>query len=213
MRKIAIVVGHNASAQGAVRATDGRTEYDWNGELAEQIRALNPAQVRVFRREASRSYAAEIRAVYDAVNAWGADVSAELHFNAAPGATGTETLCATERGREVAEPVQRAMVAVLGLRDRGVKKVGPGDRGHASLVAGSAPAVLLEPYFGSYVSDATRADECRDALALAIFTALGGVNARDVAPEPPVDATTVAALQAEVARLQGVLAEIRALAG
>ena len=33
--KIAIVVGLNARARGAVRVTDGRSEYDWNRELAE----------------------------------------------------------------------------------------------------------------------------------------------------------------------------------
>jgi len=52
MRKIAIVVGHNSRARGAVRVTDGAPEFDWNGHLAELIQLHDPANIRVFRRVA-----------------------------------------------------------------------------------------------------------------------------------------------------------------
>ncbi len=44
--RIAIIVGHNARAQGAVRATDGRSEFDWCGELAERMAEAWPLEVR-----------------------------------------------------------------------------------------------------------------------------------------------------------------------
>ena len=38
--RIAIVVGHNAVAQGAARLPAGVSDYTWNGRLAEAIAAL-----------------------------------------------------------------------------------------------------------------------------------------------------------------------------
>ncbi len=78
MTRIALVVGHNPASQGAVRATDKRTEYDWNGDLAAAIMAHAPAMYRVFRRPSGRGYSAEIRETYAAVDAWGASASIEL---------------------------------------------------------------------------------------------------------------------------------------
>lgn len=176
--KIGIVIGHNERAQGAVRTTDGRTEYDWNGDLAGRIAALGPDQVRVFRREWNpRGYRAEIGEVYAASDEWGADVTAELHFNGSTDRSvgGTETWYATNAGLALAEPVQAAMTSALGLRDRGVRKAGATQNGYRSLISGRAPAVLVEPYFGSHAPDCVRADQQREALASAIFTALGGV--------------------------------------
>ena len=44
MSKIALVIGHNARSQGAVRVTDKRTEYDINSDLAAAIRELDPSR-------------------------------------------------------------------------------------------------------------------------------------------------------------------------
>lgn len=40
MPKIDIIVGHNSKSQGAVRVTDGKTEFQWNTDLARKIKAL-----------------------------------------------------------------------------------------------------------------------------------------------------------------------------
>jgi N-acetylmuramoyl-L-alanine amidase len=198
--KIAIVVGHNANAQGVIRVTDGVTEYGWNDRLAERIKALNPAQVGLFRRLPSTSYGAEIRACYDLVDGWGADVSCELHLNSSvsPGANGTETLFATNAGKSVAMRVQPAVVAALGLRDRGLVHR-PSGNGSLALLHGKAPAVLLESHFASNAGDCASADARVDLLARAILTGLGG------SVPPPRPATLedrVAALEAAVARLE-----------
>lgn len=173
MTRIALVVGHNPASQGAVRATDKRTEYDWNGDLAAAIMAHAPAMYRVFRRPSGRGYSAEIRETYAAVDAWGASASIELHFNGgAASATGTETLSSgSANSRKLAALIQPAMVVALGLRDRGILIRGKSERGGASLHAGRAPAVLIEPYFGSNKADCAAADRNYSALSRAIHEA------------------------------------------
>lgn len=174
MGKIALVIGHNARSQGAVRVTDGRSEYDWMTGLASQIVAQEPALFRVFRRPPGLGYSTEIRQAYAAVDAWGADASIELHFNsaAARSATGTETLTSGTTGSlRLAQLIQPAMVGALGLRDRGLVTRKRGDRGGESLWQGRAPAVLIEPYFGSNPDDCSAADRHFAALASAIHLA------------------------------------------
>lgn len=174
MDKIALVVGHNARSQGAVRATDGRTEFDWCGDLAAAILARMPGRYRVFRRPAGKAYTAEIRETYAAVDAWGAAASIELHFNAAadPRATGTETLTSGTPGSlRLAGVIHPAMVGALPLKDRGLVVRRKGERGGESLWSGRAPAVLLEPYFGSNRADCAAADRNFAALSRAIHDA------------------------------------------
>lgn len=173
MTKIALVIGHNARSQGAVRQTDGRTEYDWCGDLAAAIRACSPGMYEVFRRPAGRPYSTEIRETYAVVDAKGAAASVELHFNGGPtSASGTETLTSGSKGsRRLAGLIQPAMVQALGLRDRGIIARARNDRGGLSLHAGRAPAVLLEPYFGSNPTDCAAADRHYAALVQGIHKA------------------------------------------
>jgi N-acetylmuramoyl-L-alanine amidase len=184
-RRIAIVIGHNAKAQGTTRVTDGVTENAWAALLADEIQNLNPEQVRVFRRP-PKPYPDDVKAAYAEVDAWGADVSCELHVNSAdtPDATGTETLYATNAGKAVAVKVQAQMVSALGLRDRGLVHRATGN-GSTSLLIGKAPAVMTEPYFASNPGDCRRADERFVTLARGIFLGLGG----DGAQVPPVVVT------------------------
>lgn len=210
--KIAIVVGHNSRAQGAVRVTDGVSEYVWNTRLAELIRSHDPASVKIFKRTAGGGYSAEIDRVYAEVNAWGADCSIELHFNAAgsSAATGGETLSSGSDGSlRLANGVRKAVRDALGLPDRGVKIRSRTDRGGRSLWQGRAPAALAEPYFGSNANDCAAADLHMDALAEAYYRAavqfLGGdVAASKPAPEP--EAPTDSRMQAILADLEQVIA-------
>lgn len=179
--KIAIVIGHNSASQGAVRVTDKRSEYDWNSQLANLIRAHDPASVRIFKRTSTGGYSAEIDRVYAEVDAWGADCSIELHFNASgtASASGGETLSSgSTRSLALAKAVSGAVRGALGNKDRGVKVVSRTDRGGRSLWQGRAPAVLAEPYFGSNAGDCEAATKHMDELAEAYYRAavtfLGG---------------------------------------
>lgn len=172
--KVAIVIGHNARAQGAIRVTDGRTEFDWNGELAELIKQHDASAVGIFRRERGGGYSAEIDRVYAQTDAWGADCTVELHFNGSenPKSNGCLMLSSGTKGSmKLSTSMQKHCVGVLGNADRGVRVIGRRDRGGRSLWQGRAPAVLIEPYFGSNARECQIAGTHMDELAEAIYRA------------------------------------------
>ena len=169
--RIAIVVGHNKQAQGAVRVTDGRTEFDWNGELASLI-ASHSTDVRIFFRLKGGGYSREIDEVYAQVDDWKADCSIELHFNGSANANakGCLTLTSGTTGsRKLAGSVHKRMLAVMGGEDDGIRARGRHERGGRSLWQGKAPAILVEPYFGSNAAECLIADMHMDELAEAIY--------------------------------------------
>lgn len=221
--KLAVVIGHNSRAQGAVRGDTGETEYVWNGRLAqlmERDAAEFGIEMRVFRRTAGGGYRTEIRRVYDEVDRWGADASMELHFNgaASPAATGIETLSSgTALSLRFATAVQDEMIVALGLRDRGVKTVGGNERGGASLISGAAPAILVEPFFGSSLKGQEATDELHEQEALARAYLRGAARAfesyprRDLSGSRTLDAAGKqrrAAQQGTVALSGSVVAEV-----
>lgn len=191
--KLAIVVGHNAQAQGAQRGDNGESEYMFNSRIArlmeEYARAKYPdLDVRVFFRQPMGSYTNEIRRVYDQVDAWAAHLSMELHFNASesPSASGTETLTSgTPASMAAAVAVNDEVVRALGLRDRGVKTRSKG-RGSASLIFGRAPAILVEPFFGSSTKGLTATDEASEEKVLAMAYIIGAANALGVMPRQDI---------------------------
>lgn len=175
--KLAVIVGHNVKAQGAQRVTDGRTEFDWNSDLAELISKVGPG-VRIFTRTPGGGYSAEIDRVYEEVNRFDPDLYVELHFNAASAlARGCETLSSGSNGSIIwCKALQAAQHQILGNPNRGVKILKHRDRGHRSLIAGRAPGAILEPYFGSSESDCRVADANMEALAHGIYAAAVNVT-------------------------------------
>ena len=154
--KIAIVVGHNSRRMGAYSPHLKGSEFPFNSEASELIEP-GPHTVKTFFRDPSvRGYYSEILDCYGRCDDWGAEATVELHFNSAtPTAHGTETLSSGSTGSmELARVFQATMIEGLGLRDRGIK-VRRSGRGSLSLLAGQAPAILTEPFFGS------NADDCK----------------------------------------------------
>lgn len=168
--KIALVIGHNSQAKGAYSPVLRASEYDWCGDLAEMIAKHAPKRYTIIRRTAGSG---EIARAYAEVDKSGAVASIELHFNAAsPAATGTETLSSgSTRSMMFCGHLQKAQLAALKLRDRGVKVLKAGDRGYASVRTGKAPAALIEPFFGSSEGDSAIAQRGKAALAEAIHHA------------------------------------------
>ena len=159
-RRLAIVVGHTAARPGArAVAPIAQNEYPFNREVArriEQTAANRGIAARVFLRDG-----VGIAGAYQAAAAFQPHAIIELHFNSFsnPAVRGTETLCdaASAPAKQLAAAVQAAMVRALdrgGSADRGVKQLGPGDRGHRNVTeAPSVPSVLVEPFFGSSEAD------------------------------------------------------------
>lgn len=200
----AIVVGHNSVAQGAVRVTDGVTEFEWNNRLAGMIKSHNPGLIQVFNRVRGRGYSAEIDEVYSKVDASGAKLVVELHFNGAgdPSVKGGETLSSGSNGSmKLANIVRRRVDGVLGGPDRGVKVKKRTDRGGRSLHAGRAPAVLDEPYFGSNAESCAVADDAMDELAEAYYRSICEyLEIPIIATAPPVTAPPAVSREYETLR-------------
>lgn len=178
--KFGIVVGHSNADKGAFSPHLNQQEYTWNKDLAARIEALaSPVARKTFFRDNGG-----IPAAYGASDAWGAQITVELHFNSAHSQSATGTgilyLAGSTRGRKYATHLFSRINAVLGLGDwpRGTGGVvtpfqasGQQMRGQRSLKAGRAPATLIEPFFGSNPADCQRANQSKDALARAILQA------------------------------------------
>lgn len=175
--KIALIVGHEKKSKGAFSKTLGKSEYDWNGDLANKAQAYAKsigAEAPIFLRDQvgiSGAYRNALKVKPDAL--------IEIHFNAADGkASGTETLYNdagdAKNVHEVifAKKVNDAMVKVLGLKDRGIKKRQPGDRGYGNInQTKSVPSILIETGFGDNPKDARAMEANKDKLAKAIINA------------------------------------------
>lgn len=189
MKRLAIVVGHNSEKQGAVRKDTGESEFVWNSDLARMIEALSDQypeiEVRIFHREPGMGYRREIERVYEETDRWGANATVELHFNASsnPDVSGTETLTSgTPASMALAMDVNREMIVALGLKDRGVKTRTGQDRGGKSLISGRAPAILIEPYFGSSKKGLGATDERAEKERLAEAIIRGAASAMGAMP-------------------------------
>ncbi len=181
MIKLAIVVGHNVASSGVtVVHPINQSEFDFNSEIAEimfqQAGSYN-LEVKVFFRIEQNSYTNEINQVYAEVNEWNADFSIELHFNAFDAKViGTEVLSSgTSESLRYANLTQTKLLELYrpsGDGDRGVNILVSGDRGYQSVIAGKAPAIIVEPFFGDTPSEAIMVDEAgKEALAQAYLSA------------------------------------------
>lgn len=191
----AIVVGHNARGQGAVRVTDGVTEWAWNTQLAKLIKAHDPEGVGIFFRDpAAGGYSREIDKVYAEVSASGAKLSMELHFNGNdnPAASGGETWSSGSKGSlRLAKLVRERVDAVMGNDNRGIKIAKRHDNGGRSLWQGRPPAILTEPYFGTNAAGCLLATERMDQLAEAYYRSALEFLGRPLTEttSPPADLT------------------------
>ena len=179
--KIAIVVGHNERAQGAV-SVDGTSEFTRNSRLAEMIRDHDAREVGIFFRTPGGGYSREIDRVYASVNEANPKCSIELHFNGGPPrARGAETLSSgTRKSMLLAREVHSRYVRVMDNGDRGIKARARHERGGRSLWQGRAPAILTEPFFGSNAEDWRRANARMDQLAEAIYRgAMAFINSKE----------------------------------
>lgn len=194
MSRVAVVIGHNASAQGAYSEFLGQSEFPFNRAVFAEMARFAPSHgltLAEFLRLDAGSYSREIDAVYDKADAWNPDVIVELHFNAGGGA-GSEMLFATgsAAGRALATALQEA-VTDLGFADRGAKARSSADRGGRSLFASRHPTVICEPFFGDRESDCALVQRLGPGgLAAAYLAGLSqhlglGLPIQPVPPAPP----------------------------
>jgi N-acetylmuramoyl-L-alanine amidase len=181
---IALVVGHDESSRGAQLLDTGVREWGWCRELAASLQEqLQPRRLEpmVFLRDpAIRTYRGQLAELCGRVNGHPARVVLSLHFNAAPsshrglwsGATALHWPSSTS-GRRAAEVLSAAAAEAIGNRNRGAKPQAESWAGSPLYILRDtrAPAVILEPFFGDHVEDATAATRARDSGRLALFLA------------------------------------------
>jgi N-acetylmuramoyl-L-alanine amidase len=169
IKKIIVNIGHSETDSGAI-SQDGKTqEHRFNETefvplIAKELR-LKGFDVVVM--EQIKSFG-ELPA---RINAMKPDVILSIHSNAYNNrASGTEVLYfnGSKRGKNLADILERKMVAVLRLPERGTKPLKAGDRGFALVKLTAAPCVILEPEFLDNPGDLARVRACLPQLAAGI---------------------------------------------
>lgn len=186
---VAVCVGHSRFIAGrpeggALTCAPVTSEWDFNDPLARLIAAIlhdtYGVAALVVNRYAGSGYAASMRWLADTLREAQAALAVELHFNSAdtPAAGGHEWLHwhSSSRGLGLARALETSMsIAFPAMRRRGVKAIGPRDRGAAFLNLTHCPAAICEPFFGSSPEDCAAVRGRPEHLAAAIATALAAV--------------------------------------
>lgn len=144
----ALIVGHRKSARGAISADGSVVEYDFNSDLAREVKKrVTKARVQVVFRNNSTD---GLRKLPAKVNALGPHFILSLHCNAFNNqARGTETLYfhTSAKGKKLAKIVQKRLLSALELKNRGIRDKKDADRGAHLLKFTKAPCVICEPFF------------------------------------------------------------------
>ena len=151
--KVALVVGHRSQRQGAVGSA-GVSEWHYNRSLAKEIaKECKGVDVKIFYRDdMPGGYGEKMKRLHKRIDAWGADYSISMHFNAAANtrADGHEVLYCSSYGELLAKKLNDTFNKYLANRNRGIKKVSPKERGGGFLCRGKSICVLAEPYFAAH---------------------------------------------------------------
>jgi len=153
--KIALVVGHRKGKQGAYGSV-GLSEWRYNGILAVdlvEVAQQNGIDACVFfRDEMPGGYGERMNRLHERIDAWGADISISLHFNAAgrDDINGHEILYCSHRGRVIAEMLDSEFDRCLKNRDRNIKRRTRKQRGGGFLCRGKSVCILVEPFFAAH---------------------------------------------------------------
>lgn len=174
MRHVAVIVGHTRVAPGVQNGRSLVTEFAFNGPIARWlVRMLDDAGVPVA--WYSRPEPNDIAGLVRELNRHDLVCIVELHANGhwtEPSGTEMWHWHTSAAGRRLAEKLQLETLAVMGLRDRGLRPTRQGDRGWYVLGRTRAPAVIVEPFFLTTDSDLARGIDRRFHLAAAYAAAI-----------------------------------------
>lgn len=147
--KVAIIVGHDERSQGAYSRFLNKTEYQYNSAVASHLTGIAD----IYRRPIKRGYKSAMQALAMQLNAKDYDLVIELHFNAATSsAEGVESLHfgGNDFTKMYAESYCSEIAEHYGSVNRGAKSIyNENQRGYWFLKLTKAPALIVEPFFGS----------------------------------------------------------------
>ncbi|OME87081.1 MULTISPECIES: N-acetylmuramoyl-L-alanine amidase family protein [Paenibacillus] len=169
--KVVIDSGHGAKDSGAVGIT-GYLEKDYNLSLALKVKSLleKEEHIEVYLTRTDDTFV-ELADRAAFANNLEADLFISLHANSLPGsgASGTETFYYSPQSKKLGEIIQKHIVAVIGLPDRGVKSAG-----YVVIKRTKMPAVLIESAFLSnkkdeaILRDGKKQQEIAEAIVMGI---------------------------------------------
>lgn len=157
-KTVAIVIGHNKFT--GARAIDGTDEWSSRKIVAESLYdelKKRGVDSKIFIRNSKLGYSSAMREHGRKIDAYGASVAIELHFNSAgTTATGTEFIVCSNAGVKVARSLAKAWSKFFPdmklRRDGGVYKIATG-RGTGFCKAPACPALVYEGFFASNQSE------------------------------------------------------------
>lgn len=153
--KVALIIGHKKTEQGAKNSDIGITEFMFNSLLVKDI-------ITYYEKTSDNSlelipvFRDTYRNLPKKVNSTNADIILSFHCNAFnTKVSGSEVLYyhKSSNGKKIAKSLQNNIVNALGLKDRGIKGKSSKDLGGYLLKYTSAPCVILEPFFIDNNSD------------------------------------------------------------
>lgn len=162
--KAAILVGHRASKPGAKSEYLGKTEFQFNSEIAERLKDVADVY---YRPEGSNSDRLMIEKVVAEINQTDYDIVIELHFNSHTNtsANGCECLYyhTNAKGMALANYFVNEVSGRIGIKKRRLIPIdSTGQRGGTFIVKCAATALLVEPFFGSNAEDCEKISTCLD---------------------------------------------------
>lgn len=158
--RVAIVIGHTIKGdKGAYSEILKLSEYDYNYEVATHLKGMANSNVGYdVYSHTIRDYGPRQSALAAKINHLNYDYVLELHFNAAsPQANGTENLYyfSSEKGKKIAQILSKEISKEYKTTLRGTlgakALVNSNDRGFGFVKKMKAPAVIVEPFFGSNI--------------------------------------------------------------
>ncbi|MCP1226429.1 N-acetylmuramoyl-L-alanine amidase [Sebaldella sp. S0638] len=190
--KVLIDVGHGGSKTsasgkkiidyGAVNSKTGMNEFMWNKDFVENY-LLSELKKEGIKNQIVFRDTGITKLVQDLNKESGKDdIILSFHLNSDIKASGTETLYwhTSEKGKKLAGLIQKGLVGVLGLPDRGIKiRRKPLDNADALNQRGwtmfrdtKVPFVMLESFFITNDGDLKRGNEKKAELARALVSAI-----------------------------------------
>jgi len=164
-RDIALVVGHDWISKGAKSSYIGKSEYNYNIEVAKKT------GLDYFVHKPNSSYRRKMKATYGKLSNY--DLTIELHFNAAiPQASGVECLYfhTNEEGKRFSKLFCDMVADEYGSRNRGAKPLSNSNqRGYWAVASGIPTGLLVEPFFGTNLEANKFKDVCKYADLISEF--------------------------------------------
>lgn len=159
--RLAVIVGHEQSNQGAKLEVNGDSEYTYNSRIAKLMQKIAKERYPQIEVDVVFRDGVGVAGAYQiADEKLHADLVLELHFNAANGrARGSETLCSSAPNDiEFAHIIHRQVARIFGrigtTHDRGVKVLSRTSRGGQNVHSFPGGAnCLVEPFFGDNRDD------------------------------------------------------------